>query len=134
MEARASLMELLQGVHDPRGAKGKRHPLPALLGLAVVALLAGRTSSEAVVDYGQKRGGEFLRLLGFTRRRGLCKATSSRVFRRIDVADFEARVSQWLQGRLTPEDAPHLALDGTTARSSRDGEAPAIHLVSASAP
>ncbi|MBV8607616.1 MAG: transposase family protein, partial [Singulisphaera sp.] len=113
---------------------GKRHPLPALLGLAVVAMLAGMPSSEAFVDYGQKRGGEFLRLLGFSRRRGLCKATSSRVFRRIDVADFEARVSQWLQGRLTPEDAPHLALDGTTARGSRDGEAPAIHLVSASAP
>ncbi len=134
MEPRASLLELLEGVHDPRGARGKRHPLPALLGLAVVAMLAGMTSYEAFVAYGQKRGGEFLRLLGFTRRRGLCKATYSRVFRRIDVADFEARVGLWLRGQLTPRDTPHLALDGKTPRGSRDGEMPAIHLVSAYAP
>ena len=134
MEARASLLELLEGVHDPRGARGKRQPLPALLGLAVVGMLAGMTSSEAIVDYGKERGGEFLRLLGFTRRHGLCKATYSRVFRRIDIADFEARVSQWLQGQLTSEDTPHIAVDGKTARGSRDGARPAIPLVSASAP
>ncbi|MBV8318814.1 MAG: transposase family protein, partial [Planctomycetaceae bacterium] len=90
MEANASLMELLEGIRDPRGARGKRHPLPALLALAVVAMLAGMTTYEAIVQYGKERGGEFLYPLGFTRRRGLCKATYSRVFRRIDVADFEA--------------------------------------------
>jgi len=131
MEADLSLMELLEGIQDPRGARGKRHPLPALLALAVVGLLAGMTSYQAIVQYGQERGGEFLRLLGFTRRRGLCKATYSRVFRRIDVADFETRVGRWIQGRLGRGDAPHLALDGKAARGSRDGETPAIHLVSA---
>jgi len=134
MESDVSLMELLEGIHDPRGARGKRHPLPALLALAVVGLLAGMTSYEAIVQYGQERGGEFLRLLGFTRRRGLCKATYSRVFRRIDVADFETCVGRWIRGRLGPGDAPHLALDGKTARGSRDGQTPGIHLVSAYAP
>jgi DDE_Tnp_1-associated/Transposase DDE domain len=134
MEADVSLMELLEGLHDPRAAKGKRHPLPALLTLAVVAMLAGMTSYEAIVDYGRERGWEFLRLLGFTRRRGLCKATYSRVFRRIDVAAFEALVSRWVRARLGPRDAPHLALDGKTARGSRDGEAPAVHLLAAYAP
>jgi predicted transposase YbfD/YdcC len=134
MEADASLMEVLEGIYDPRNARGKRHPLPALLALAVVAMLAGMTSYEAIVDYGKERGGEFLRLLGFTRRRGLCKATYSRVFRRIDVADFESRVGQWIRGQLGPRDASHLAIDGKTARGSRDGETPGIHLVSAYAP
>lgn len=134
MEASVTLMELLEGVHDPRSARGKRHPLPALLGLAVVAMLAGMTSYEAIVQYGKERGGEFLKLLGFTTRWGLCKATYSRVFRRIDVADFETRVGQWLRGRLEPSDAPHIAFDGKTARGSRDGETPGVHLVSAYAP
>jgi DDE_Tnp_1-associated/Transposase DDE domain len=134
MEADISLMELLEGLHDPRAARGKRHPLPALLTSAVVAMLAGMTSYEAIVDYGRERGWEFLRLLGFTRRRGLCKATYSRVFRRIDVAAFEAIVSRWICARLGPRDAPHLALDGKTARGSRDGEAPAVHLLAAYAP
>ena len=134
MEARISLMELLEGIHDPRRARGKRHPLPALLGLAVVAMLAGMTSYEAIVQYGKERGWEFLRHLGFTTRRGLCKATYSRVFRRIDVADFEARVGEWIQGRLGPGDAPHISIDGKTARGSRDGDTPGVHLVSAYAP
>jgi DDE_Tnp_1-associated/Transposase DDE domain len=134
LEADASLMEVLEGIHDPRAARGKRHPLPALLALAVVGMLAGMTGYEAIVDYGKQRGGEFLRLLGFTRRRGLCKATYSRVFRRIDVADFESRVGRWIRGQLGPHDAAHLAIDGKTARGSRDGQAPGIHPVSAYAP
>ena len=134
MEAGISLMELLEGIHDPRRARGKRHPLPALLGLAVVAMLAGMTSYEAIVQYGKERGWEFLKHLGFTTRWGLCKATYSRVFRRIDVADFEARVGEWIQGRLGPDDAPHISIDGKTARGSRDGDTPGVHLVSAYAP
>jgi DDE_Tnp_1-associated/Transposase DDE domain len=134
MEAQTSLMELLECLHDPRRAQGKRHPLPALLGLAVVGRLAAMTSYEAIVQYGKERGWEFLRLLGFTTRWGLCKATSSRVFRRIDVADFEERVGRWIGARLGPRDAPHLSIDGKTARGSRDGTTPGVHLVSAYAP
>jgi DDE_Tnp_1-associated/Transposase DDE domain len=134
MEAQLSLRELLEGVHDPRRAQGKRHPLPALLSLAVVAMLAGMTSYEAIAQYGKERGWEFLRHLGFTTRWGLCKATYSRVFRRIDIADFETRLGRWIQGRLGRDDAPHLAVDGKTARGSRDGTAPGAHLLSAYAP
>jgi DDE_Tnp_1-associated/Transposase DDE domain len=134
MDAQPSLLEILEGIHDPRGAKGKRHPLSALLALAVVAMLAGMTSYEAIVRYGKERGRDFLYLLGFTRGRGLCKATYSRVFRRIDVVEFEARVSRWIQGRLRTGDAAHIAIDGKTARGSRDGETPAVHLVAAYVP
>lgn len=134
MEADTTLMELLEGLRDPRAARGKRHPLSALLALAVVATLAGMTSYEAIVQYGKERGWEFLKLLGFTTQWGLCKATYSRVFRRIDAADFEDRVGRWIRGRLRPDDAPHLCLDGKTARGSRDGDTPGVHLVSAYAP
>ena len=134
MEAQTSLMQLLEGLHDPRRAQGKRHPLPALLGLAVVAMLAGMTSYEAIVQYGKERGWEFLKLLGFTTRKGLCKATYSRVFRRIDVVDFGARVGRWIGARLGPGDARQLNLDGKTARGSRDGDTPGVHLVAAYAP
>ncbi|CAN5895392.1 hypothetical protein BH23PLA1_BH23PLA1_40210 [soil metagenome] len=134
MEANISLTELLQNLHDPRGNRGKRHPLPALLALAIVGMLAGMTSSQAIVEYGKERGWEFLKLLGFTRRRGLCKATYSRVFRRIDVLEFEQLVGQWIQARLGPDDARLLNLDGKTARGSRDGQTPGVHLLAAFAP
>jgi hypothetical protein len=124
----------LRAFTDPRTAKGKRHPLPARLGLAVVARLAGRTTDKAIVQSGKERGWEFLQHLGFTTQGGLCKATSARVFRRSDVADFEARGGQGIQGRLGPGDAPPIAIDGKTARGSRDGDTPGVHLVSAYAP
>lgn len=95
---------------------------------------AASQEARGLLDYDKERGGDFLRLLGFTRRRGLGKATYSRVFRRIDVADFESRVSQRLQGQLTSDDAPHLASGGKTARGSRDGETPGIHSVPAYVP
>jgi len=131
MEAEASLMELLEGVHDPRGARGKRHPLPALLALAVVSMLAGISSYEGIVQFGKERGWEFLQQLGFTTRWGLCKATYSRVFRRIDLAAFEAAFARWIGRRLTTDDARHLAIDGKSLRGSRDGGTPAAHLVAA---
>lgn len=134
MEAETSLMEILEALEDPRGARGKRHPLSALLALAVVAMLAGMTSYEAIVQYGKERGGDFLRLLGFTRRHGLCKATYSRVFRRIDAAAFEALVGRWIRSRLAPAQAEQIAIDGKTARGSRDEAMPGVHLVAAYAP
>lgn len=131
MEAAMSLTELLEGIDDPRAARGKRHPLSALLGLAVVAMLSGMHSYEAIVQFGKERGWDFLRHLGFTTRWGLCKATYSRVFRRIDIVAFEAAVAAWIQSRLDLDDTQHLALDGKTLRGSRDAGLPAAHLVSA---
>lgn len=131
MKSTTSLMQLLADIEDPRAARGRRHPLPALLGLAVVAMLSGMNSYEAIVQFGKERGWEFLRQLGFTTRWGLCKATYSRVFRRIDIVAFEAAVATWIASRLAPEDARHLALDGKSLRGSRDGATPAAHLVAA---
>ena len=134
MDAAVSLMEVLESLDDPRSARGKRHPLPALLGLAVVAMLAGQSGYEAIAQYGKERGWAFLQALGFTRRRGLCKATYSRVFRRIDVEAFEAAVAGWIRARLASGDARHLALDGKSLRGSREGGTPAAHLVAVYAP
>ncbi len=96
MDAQSSLLELLEGVRDPRGTKGKRH----LFAVAAVAMLAGMISYEGIVQYGKERSQEFHYLSGFTRGRGLRKATYSRVFRRIDVAEFEVSVSGSQSARL----------------------------------
>ncbi|MCA1684952.1 MAG: ISAs1 family transposase [Planctomycetia bacterium] len=127
-------MVLLEGLHDPRGAQGERPPPPAPLGPAAVAMLAGMTGYEAIVRYGEGRGWDFLRHLGLATRWGLPKATDSRASRRIDVADFEARVGRWAQARRAPGDAPHLCVDGKAARGGRDGDTPGAHRVSAYAP
>ena len=72
-----------------------------------------------------------LHLLGFTTRRGLCKATYARVFRRIGVADFEAHVGRWIGARLGGDEAPHLCVEGKTARGGSVGGTPGVHMASA---
>jgi hypothetical protein len=134
MESPATLMEVLHSLDDQRRAQGKRHPLAAILALATVAMLTGRTSYEAIAEFGRDHGWPLLQLLGFTRRKGPCKATFSRVFRGLGAAAVEQAIRTWLLGRVAPAEYRHITLDGKTARGSRDGQAPAAHLLTAYAP
>jgi hypothetical protein len=134
MDAPTTLMEVLQSLDDQRRDQGKRHPLAAILALATVAMLAGRTSYEAIAEFGRDHGWPLLQVLGFTRRKGPCKATFCRVFRSLGAVPFEQAIRTWLRGRIAAEDFRHITLDGKTARGSRDGQAPAAHLLTAYAP
>ncbi len=46
------LLEMLAEVPDSRKSQGKRHPLDAILGLTVVALLCGYRSYSAIAQWG----------------------------------------------------------------------------------
>ncbi|MCH7595333.1 MAG: transposase family protein, partial [Planctomycetes bacterium] len=56
-----SLFEALGKVPDPRGGQGRRHPLPAILTLAAVAMLSGARSLYAIAQFGRDRGQSFVR-------------------------------------------------------------------------
>lgn len=132
-----SLMEVLREVPDPRDPKGLRHPLPSILGLAVVAVLAGMRGPESISQYGRDHGARLARALGFRRSKTPCKATLSTLFRALDVEAFEAAVRRWIAGRLAvaEQDVPQVvSIDGKRLRGSRDGEAPGVHLLAAYAP
>ncbi len=124
-----SLMELLKQVPDPRSLHGLRHPLSALLGLTVVAVLAGMRGPEAIAQFGRDHGWPLLKLLGFHRKKGPCKATFSNLYRALDVEAFEALLQGWIITRC-PDLKGQVVLDGKTLRGSRDGEAPGVHLLS----
>ena len=49
-----ALWEVLEGVPDRRAASGRRFPLPAILAIAIAALLAGRTSLAAIARWGRQ--------------------------------------------------------------------------------
>ena len=51
-----SLIEFLADIPDPRDRRGVRHPLAAVLGLTVVAVLSGMKSLEAIAQFGRDRG------------------------------------------------------------------------------
>ena len=61
-----SLMEVFATVPDPRDAHGLRHPLGAILGLAVCAMLCGARSLYAISQWGRDHGSPMARALGFS--------------------------------------------------------------------
>ena len=125
-----SLMEVLNAVPDPRSAHGRRHPLGAVLALAVCAMLCGARSLYAISQWGRDQGGETALALGFTRERTPAVSTLHRVFSQLDRESFERALGGWLQGRgLHQTEA--VAVDGKTLRGIHGEELPGVHLVAA---
>jgi DDE_Tnp_1-associated/Transposase DDE domain len=131
MSTPLSLLEVLAEVPDPRSRHGRRHPLSAILSLAVVAMLAGAKSYQAIAQYGRDQGFGLAHALGFTRGKTPTKSTFSVLFRILDVQAFEQALSRWIVSRLPEGQEQLISLDGKTARGSRDGEVPGQHLVAA---
>ena len=69
------LREALDGVPDHRRSQGRRHPLGAVLGLAVCAMLCGARSLYAIAQWGRDHGAATGQLLGFRPGRTPCVAT-----------------------------------------------------------
>lgn len=134
MDSTASLLERLAAIPDPRSKQGQRYPLPAVFGLAVLAMLAGMTSLEAIAQFGRLWGPRLAPLLGFRSGATPSKATLSRTFRALGAGAVEAVLAEWVRGRCPDDRWRHLTLDGKALRGSRDGEAPGVHLLTAYAP
>jgi len=134
MSQALSLLEELLSVPDPRSAKGRRHPVIAILSLSVVATLAGMKSLEAIAQFGRDHGVAFAHALGFTRGKTPNKSCLSKLFRRLDVAALEETLGRWILGRVQHHGWDAIAIDGKTARGSADGDAPGVHLLTAYVP
>jgi predicted transposase YbfD/YdcC len=132
-----TLAAVLAQVPDPRRARGRRHPWPALLLLLVVALLCGANTQQACARWAKGAGWARLRRLGFTRRGGPRGATVHRVLRQGGVAELETHLGRWLaQVRAAWPHGPcrgldGIAIDGKTLRGARRLGARDVHLLRA---
>jgi len=129
-----TLYDALADVPDPRDGHGLVHPLPAVLGLVVLALLMGRKSLKSVARFGRQHGPALAHALGFRRGKTPAASTLSRTLRRLDAEQLEAILSRWIGGRVDPTAFEHISIDGKVLRGSRDGDVPGQHLVAAYAP
>jgi len=125
-----SLIEVLGRVPDPRSVHGRRHPLGAILGLAVCAMLCGARSLYAISQWGRDQGEEVSEALGFTRQRTPCVSTLHRVFSKLDREAFERELGRWLQERGLSE-GEAVAIDGKALRGIHGDQLPGVHLVAA---
>lgn len=130
-----SLLSVLATVPDPRGRRGKRHPLPAILAMAVAATLSGAKSYAAMADWGRNYGPALAQALGFTRLKTPCAACLFLLFRRLDRVALEASLARWAEAvlaALPPKEGEleAVAIDGKTLRGAKKQGALDVHLLS----
>jgi predicted transposase YbfD/YdcC len=130
-----ALIDLFSSIPDFRQSKGKRHPLSAILSLAVAAILCGYKSYSAIAEWGRFYGQPLAASLGFTHAKTPCAATLHNVFRQIDKDLLEDRLASWAQSILRasadPTQLEGIAIDGKTLRGSRKQGCLEAHLLSA---
>lgn len=125
-----TLLEVMCRLPDPRSGHGRRHPLGAILGLAICAMLCGSRSLYAISQWGRDQGLEVSGALGFTRELTPCVSTLHQVFSRLDREAFELLLEQWL-GERGLKAGEALAIDGKRLRGIHGEQLPGVHLVAA---
>jgi len=120
-----TLWYTLHTVVDYRRGQGKRHDLPTLLTLAMLALCSGHTSylsmQEWCVNYQDRLKQQVPFLAGHMPN----AATFHRVFANLDTVSFEEIVGIWLQAITPLEKGEGIGLDGKSLHGTN------LHLVSA---
>ena len=131
-----SLLETFQTIPDPRD-NNKSQPLPAILALATAAMISGARSLYAIFQWGRLQPLEIVVTLGFVKKNGEPKktpgvATLHRVFKRLDIAQFEAALRDWAQQNLGDEEA--IAIDAKGLLGIHGEELAGVRLLAAYTP
>jgi predicted transposase YbfD/YdcC len=137
------LLACLASVPDPRAARGRRHPLVAILGLAAAAVLAGARSIAAIAEWGASAT-QPVRAALDARRDGPdhysvpAEATIRRTLARLDADALASTIGAWLadQERQRERGRPAarrraVAVDGKTLRGAKGATADGrpVHLL-----
>lgn len=115
-----SLAAAFARVPDPRRAASVTYPLPAILALAVAAILANHLSVLAIAEWGARQEASVLARLGFPAGRTPCQSTLQRLFRRLDGGALSAVLTACFAPTAAPgtaaPGAQGVAIDGNAQR------------------
>ena len=107
-------------VPDPRRTASVIYPLPAILAMAVAALLANHLSVLAIAEWGARQAAPTLVALGFPDGRTPCQSTLQRLFRQLDGDALAARLSVCFRPSAVPATSDRgpqgIAIDGKAQR------------------
>jgi predicted transposase YbfD/YdcC len=141
-----SILDCFAGVADPRDPRGRRHSLPCVLALVVMAMLHGKTKLADITAWIAGAGQDILaaagaRAGGNGTRTAPCGKTVTRLLGMIGAQALADAVACYLvaavpAGPVTfpvpgPVPQPHLACDGKEARGAVRGDGTSLFLLSA---
>jgi predicted transposase YbfD/YdcC len=138
------LLAYLATVPDPRAARGRRHPLVAILALTAAAVLAGARSIAAIAEWAADAPQPIRAALGARRDAPdhfavPAEATIRRTLSRLDPDALAGAIGAWLTDRDRAAVAAWagvrraVAVDGKTLRGAHpaDGDGRPVHLLAA---
>lgn len=120
-----TLWFMLHEIADPRRPQGKRHDLPTLLTIAILAICCGHESFQAMHEWSINYQEMLTTHVGFLSGHMPDAATFHRVFARLDRFGFEEVVGKWLQAVIPTEKGEGISLDGKSLHGT------SFHLVAA---
>jgi predicted transposase YbfD/YdcC len=119
-------------LHDPRrDTRNKLHRLTDILVIAIVAVIAGAESWEAIAEYGRTKRDFFRRYLPLPN--GIPSPdTFERVFAKLDPVEFSAAFGRWMAAACQATGLVPVAIDGKSARAAKRNTATGcLHVVTA---
>jgi len=129
-----SLLTYLSQVPDPRGRKGRRHSLSAMLTAVVCGLLCGARGYAGLVEWLHDLDVDIWHLMGFTRRPPKLDAFRD-LLMRLEPSELDRVLRDWISTVLElPTEAPELSgvsLDGKSLCATLRRFSKVVHLLSA---
>lgn len=129
-----SLLDHLSQVPDPRGRKGRRHPISAMLTAVVCGFLCGHRGWSGIAEWLHDQPVDIWHWMGFTRRPPK-KDCFRDLLMKLDPAALEQALRNWITGDLQFSDDPQalqaVSFDGKTLCGTLREFAPAVHLLAA---
>ena len=129
-----NLLAYLSQVPDPRGRKGRRHSLSAMLTAVVCGLLCGARGYAGIVEWLHDLEVDIWHLMGFTRRPPKLDAFRD-LLMRLDPVQLDEVLRQWISTALEiPDEGLKLAglsLDGKSLCATLRRFSKVVHLLSA---
>lgn len=120
-----TLWYMLHTVSDFRRDQGKRHDLPIVLTLSILALCCGQESYQAMSEWCENYQEMLSAFVPFLSGHTPVPATFHRVFRKLDASAFEEVLGKWMQSITPLTKGEGIALDGKSLHGT------SFHLVAA---
>jgi len=129
VKSSAGLIDVLKGIHDPRGLQGRRFPAHSILGVCVLATLSGARSIRGIAEWASTLSKQELRIIGIKRAQSPSESAIRKFLARVDPVQVDAMTGSWLMQQAQNSDA--IAIDGKTLRGTKGNGLKQCHLFSA---
>jgi len=116
-----SLIEILSEITDNRRAEGKRHPLPMLLIIAIMATMSGYLGYRAIADFIKANRDELLEVFKPKKDRLPSFQTVRRALIAVDFEEFATKFYEWASVKVNIDENEWFSMDDKAIRGTIEG-------------